>query len=119
MMKSKFFRIWIVLLLLIFSCGANALAGDTQDQKNWEFDLAPFYLWGINMDGNSTTGNSTTQLDVPFNDVFNSLEAAFIVHFEALHKSNFGLSVDLNAMDLSNTATIPWALLLISVLKLG
>jgi len=107
MTKTRFFRAWVVLMFLFFSQSANALAGETQDQDNWQFSLAPFYLWGVSIDGDMTSGGSTSDVEVPFGDVFTSLEAAFIVHFDVLHKSNFGFYLDVNALKINNTATIP------------
>jgi len=52
-------------------------------------------------------GPISAPVDVPFNDVFDSLEVAFIVHFEALHKSNWGILVDVNYLDLENDMALP------------
>ena len=112
MTKTRLFRVWGALIFLVFFCSANALADDTQDQKNWQFNLAPFYLWGVSIDGNLQSGSSVAQLDVPFGDIFDSLEAAFIVHVDVLHKSNFGFILDINAMDISSSGTIPTGLTL-------
>ena len=107
MTKTGLFRVWIVLMFLFLSHGANALAEDTQDQDNWKFNLAPFYLWGVTIDGDMTSGVTSSDVNVPFGDLSTSLEAAFIVHFDVLHKSNFGFYVDVNALKINNTATIP------------
>ena len=107
MKKIRLLPRWIVLMFLFFSLGSNALAGETKDQGNWQFSLAPFYLWGVSIDGDMMSGGSTSDVDVPIGDVFTSLEAAFIVHFDVLHKSNFGFYVDVNALEIKNTATLP------------
>lgn len=46
-------------------------------------------------------------MKVPFEDVFDSLEAAFIVHFESIYKNKWGLLVDVNYLDLENNMSLP------------
>jgi hypothetical protein len=36
--------------------GANS---DTATSKDWEFNLAPFYLWAVSMEGEQTVGSNT------------------------------------------------------------
>lgn len=93
------------LCFLIFA--GNSFSQESATEKDWQFNLAPFYLWGVTIDGDMSVGTTTVPIDVPFDDVFDALEAAFIVHFEAMHKSNWGLLVDVNYLDLSNDMTLP------------
>jgi hypothetical protein len=100
----------ILLLLLIFSllfCSSMVSAGDSPGTSDWEFNLAPFYLWGINIDGDLTAGPVGAQVEVPFEDVFDSIEAAFIVHFETVYKAQWGFLVDVNYLDLENKVNLP------------
>ena len=55
----KILVIGIGALLIVFICTA-AYAGDTSDKGDWKFNLAPFYLWAVSMDGEMTTGTNTT-----------------------------------------------------------
>ncbi len=95
-----------LLMLALTYCG-SALAGEDSSENNWEFNLAPFYLWGINIDGDLSAGPATANIDIPFDDVFDSMEGAFIVHFETLYKRQWGLIVDIDYLDLENKATLP------------
>ena len=107
-MKKRLFVLSTVALLIfsgIFS--TSALAEDAATTKSWEFNLAPFYLWGVNIDGDLSLGTKTATLDVPFSDIFDNLEAAFIVHFEGMHRSNWGFLVDVNYIEVSNDVDLP------------
>ena len=107
-MKLKL-QVWavIVIISIIVTCGSTALAQETEAAKNWEFNLAPFYIWGVAIDGDVTTGTNTISVEVPFSDVTDNLEAAFIVHFEGMHKSNWGFLIDVNYLDLSSDINLP------------
>jgi len=116
-MKKLSVRIkWIVFVftILLGVTGAAAVqAADNQSQDNWQFNLAPFYLWGINIDGDLSVGTNKiptgnpliVPVEVPFSDVFDALEAAFIVHFEGMHKSNWGILVDVDYLKIGNDFT--------------
>lgn len=96
----------ILLALLV----ASSLAAEEEIKEvksDWEFNLAPFYVWMMDMDGNVDLGTNSGEVDVPFSDITDNLEAAFIVHFEAMHKSNFGVLVDVLYMDLEGTENVP------------
>lgn len=97
----------IIVLVLTGICTTSALAQDTTTTKNWEFNLAPFYLWGVMIDGDLSLGTNTATLDVPFSDIADNLEAAFIVHFEGMHRSNWGFLVDINYIEVSNDVDLP------------
>jgi len=97
----------ICLGLFIFSGNSFSEESPTENEKNWQFSLAPFYLWAINIDGDMKFGPISAPVDVPFSDVFDNLEGAFIVHFEAIHKNRWGLLVDVNYLDLENDMTLP------------
>ncbi len=91
-----------VLAMLCLATNSTVAAEETAGNKNWEFNLAPFYLWGVSIDGDVTSGTSTVPVEVPFSDLVDNLESAFIVHFEGMHKSNWGFIVDINYLDISN-----------------
>lgn len=64
-------------------------------------------MWGINIDGDMKSGPMTAPVDVPFSDVFENLEVAFIVHFESMYKKQWGFLVDVNYLDLESDMTLP------------
>lgn len=106
--------IFSILLLTLFLLSTSPLtAQEKATDGDWQFNLAPFYLWAFSIDGDLSVGTDrlpgtiapTIPLDVPFSDVLDNLEAAFIVHFEAMHKNNWGVLVDVNYLNVSNDFT--------------
>lgn len=76
-----------------------------EETDNWEFSLAPFYLWAMDMDGDAVIGGNTASVDVSFDEITDNLEKAFIVHFEGMHQSDFGFLVDINYVSLHGSQT--------------
>jgi len=100
------FAALMISIITIVPPAANA-DNSASNQKNWEFNLAPFYIWGVAIDGDLTVGTNTVPVEVPFSDITDNLEAAFIVHFEGMHKSNWGFLIDVDYLDLSNDVNLP------------
>lgn len=102
-------KLWVLtsLLVVLFFTHSTLLAEENKTESDWDFNLAPFYLWGINIDGNVSAGPVTASVEVPFEDVFDSLEAAFIVHFETLYKTQWGFLVDVDYLDIENKMSLP------------
>lgn len=113
-LSSRLFGPVTVLVLFVVAPCFGASSSDKElSADDWQFNLAPFYLWAINIDGNLSKGANkkpgnapvTAPLKVSFDDVFDSLESAFIVHFEGMHKSNFGFLVDVDYLNIGNGST--------------
>ena len=52
--------------------------------EQWEFSIAPLYLWGKNIEGAATAGGNELPLDLDFkDDILDNLDAAFAIHVEA------------------------------------
>lgn len=83
------------------------LINSAQAADDWEFNLAPFYLWAINVTGDQTIGPVGGSVDVAFEDVFDNLDAAFIVHFESTYKQKWGVLVDVNYLGLEEKQANP------------
>ena len=98
-MNKKTIMILVLVSLSMMFFSSTSFASKESRQSDWEFNLAPFYLWGISIDGDLTAGPVTAPVNVPFEDVFDSLEAAFIFHFETLYKTRWGFLVDFNYMN--------------------
>lgn len=87
-------------------CLSNiALAQDDDDQSvnnegDWEFAIAPLFLWGMGISGDATMGDTTAPLDVDFSDVWDNLDAVFTVHFEA-RKNKWGIFAEYQYANLS------------------
>jgi len=108
-MNTKNRMVLALVSALVLLAPTLSLAAKTEmsAEKDWMFNLAPFYLWAINISGDQTIGPVTAPLSVDFNDITDNLDGAFIVHFEGSHKSNWGFLVDINYLDLENKNTLP------------
>ncbi len=101
-------RIVISILLaasLVFSASVG-LAGEKAKEGNWDFNLAPLYIWMVDMEGDMGIGPVDSSLDVPFSDIFDNLESIFTVHFEGMHKSNWGFFFDYSGLDISASGAL-------------
>jgi hypothetical protein len=68
---------------------------------NWSFELEP-YLMGTSIVGDASIGRvSGAPIDVDFKTILDNLDMAAMIHFEAHHKSGWGLAMDYGFMDLS------------------
>ena len=74
----------------------------SSETKNWEFNLAPFYLWAVSMEGEQTVGSNTGDIDVHFYDIFDKLESAFIFNFQGMYSKKLGFIIDYNYMNISD-----------------
>jgi hypothetical protein len=94
---------FVILLLLC----PLAYAAETPGTKNWEFDLAPMYLWAVNMNGEQTVAGQTQPIKLDFDDIFDTLEAVFTLHFEGLYKKKWGFLFDFSYINISDSITTP------------
>jgi hypothetical protein len=95
-MKNKGTNI-TVLMVVIFAgfFWSSALAEEASSKtKNWEFNLAPFYLWAVSLNGEQTVGSNTGDIDVDFDDIFDKLESAFIFNFQGMWRKKWGFLID-------------------------
>jgi hypothetical protein len=86
-------RIWLILMIaaFIFSPLTPAAAAEEKpDEKGgWEFQVAP-YLWAISMNGDATVKGQKADVDVSFSDIWDELNFAFMLEYEA-RKGRWGL----------------------------
>lgn len=88
---------------LIFTSTSTAQA---QESDEWQFQIAPLYLWATNLDGAMQLGGGPTgEFEVDFKDAFSNLETAFTVHFEA-SKGRWGLLADAMYLNLKGDQPI-------------
>jgi len=97
-----------ILLAAFLACfSLSAFAGEQAKEGNWDFNLAPLYLWMVDMEGDMGIGPvDATGVNVPFSDLFDNLESIFTVHFEAMHRSNWGFFLDYSGLDISASGTL-------------
>lgn len=93
-----------VLVCLCFT--GSVYAQKVKWHKQWEFNLAPFYLWAVGIDGEQTIGPKTTGIEVKFEDIFDTLNAAFTGHFEGMYRNRYGFLFDYNFINLSADKTV-------------
>ena len=70
-------------LTIAISTLASAEKVRAQGAEEWEFSLAPYYLWAVSMDGDATVKGLTTNVDASFGDIFDQLEFVITGHAEA------------------------------------
>lgn len=97
-------------LTTIFACAtlllATASGAQAQTSDEWQFQIAPLYLWAMNLDGTMQLGGGPSgDFEVDFNDAFQNLETAFTVHFEA-SKGRWGLLADVMYLNLKGDQAI-------------
>jgi len=95
----------VVVVCLLFN--GPACAQKVKWHRAWEFNLAPFYLWAVGIDGEQTIGPKTTGIEVQFEDIFDNLNAAFTGHFEGMYRNRYGFLFDYNYINLSADKTVP------------
>ena len=93
-------RIKRLLVCLMFAFLLTPAAAQAQEGNNWDFELAPLYLWAISIDGDLGIRGRTTSASVDFSDIWDNLEGVFTTRFSMLYKEKFGLWFDYNYLDL-------------------
>ncbi len=92
--------VFMGLLLLIVATSAYG-KDDPAVPDDWEFNLAPLYIWGMFMSGDMTAkGTKNIPVDVDFGDIVSNLSAVFTVHFEGVRKNQWGFLVDFSYVKL-------------------
>jgi hypothetical protein len=97
----KTIAVSLVMLLLVL-LSPKAYAEDTSKTKNWDFQLAPFYLWAVNVEGDVTVRRATAPIDLDFGDIFDRLEGFLTAHFEAWYKEKWGVLAELNYLSIGD-----------------
>ncbi len=77
-MKSVFLLL-LISTVLVRGFNHTAQAEDKSSGSDWEFALAPFYLWAVSLDGDVVVGPQGNSVSMDFGDIFENLEAAFIL----------------------------------------
>jgi len=100
------FKVFLIVLAMAVAVGTAAPAGAQSQSDEWQFQIAPLYLWAISMDGTMTVRDRFDQdFGVDFKDAFDNLEGAFTVHFEA-GKGRWGLLADMTYLNIAGSQDI-------------
>lgn len=97
-------------LILILVCAALICTTQIEAQDSgsdeWKFQIAPLYLWAIDLDGNmSLRGGAGNDFQVDFKDAVDNLQTAFTIHFEA-SKGRWGILADASYLNFSGEQPI-------------
>jgi hypothetical protein len=97
-----------ILLLVLVSLNLQvAVAQSEKSEDDWQFSLAPLFLWGMGISGSSSIGPATLPLDIQFKDALDSMDAVFTFHFEA-QKRDLTLFAEYQYIDLSPSSKTPF-----------
>lgn len=72
----------------------------SEDEKDWQFQIAPLYLWAINIEGDLGVRGRTTNASVDFSDVYDNLEGVLTGRITAIFQEKIGIFFDYNYLDL-------------------
>ncbi|MDB4285454.1 hypothetical protein N9903_00935 [bacterium] len=86
-------------------CTPVFAAGEKGDDS-WHFNLAPFYLWAVSIDGEAGRGAATSEVKADFDQIFDNLEGFFTAHVEA-QKGCWGGIFDIAYLDIGSKAGLP------------
>ena len=100
---SKCVVLNITLALILPSL---AVAQNSSGEDEWQFRLAPLFLWGMNIDGNTQIGRAEAPIDIEFDDVLENIQAVFTIHFEA-RKRDLTLFAEYQYVDLQPSFDTP------------
>jgi len=105
-MKKYLSTAVLILILLVGHTMAHA-ANKNETSDEWEFLLAPLFLWGMSIEGTSTIGPVTAPLNLNFkDDILENMDSVFTIHFEA-RKGKWTILTEYQTVDLKPTATGP------------
>lgn len=98
-MKLLFSRTLMAVIFVLLLTPLSAHSAKASSDDGWNYSLSPLFLWAMKLNGSSTVGPSTLQLDIPFSDVLSNLDSVFTVHFEA-QKNDLTLFTEVQYVDL-------------------
>ncbi len=85
MISAIFCRLGVLTLATLYSIGNISTAhaiGSNSTNGEWEYTLAPLFLWAQGIEGTSGIGPTSAPLDITFKDALSNLDATFTIHFE-------------------------------------
>jgi len=87
--QGRILLILVIVAFLFSPLTPAAVAEEKPAENGWEFHIAP-YLWAMSMDGNATVKGLEVDVDVGFSDIWDELNFAFMLEYEA-RKGHWGL----------------------------
>jgi len=92
----------VLLVTLLMATSPVQSAGQNDD---WEFSLAPLFLWGMGVEGTSSIGPITSPVNIQFKDALENLDGMFTIHFEA-QKRDLALFAEYQYLNLAPEAQL-------------
>jgi hypothetical protein len=89
MRQEKILVVVVIFAFMLAALAPSVTAEEKPAEGAWEFHVAP-YLWAIQMDGNLTVKGIDVDVDLSFSDIWDELNFAFMLAYEA-RKGNWGL----------------------------
>jgi len=86
---GKSLLILMIVAFMLAALAPSVTAEEKPAESGWEFNVTP-YLWAINMDGNATVKGIDFDVDLPFSDIWDQLNFALMLAYEA-RKGSWGL----------------------------
>jgi hypothetical protein len=69
---------------MIAGCMLSGTAVAQASEGEWEFQLAPLFLWGMSLNGESSIDGNVAPMDLDFkDDLLENMDGVFTLHFEA------------------------------------
>lgn len=106
-MRKRFMHLILAATLCLLVVAKGFAQENNSKSKDWSFELAPLYLWAVNISGDVTVKGQTQPTSLSFSDIWDNLEGMFTLHFEGLHKSGWGFIVNLDYLDVDATGGSP------------
>ena len=86
--------------LALFIAAGAGLATDARAEGEWQYSFAP-YIWGAGLDGTAGVQPLTSDIDLSFGDIVETLDGGFLAHFEA-SKERWSFLADAVTLDLGH-----------------
>ena len=94
MMAKRIFHVLCTMLAAtIFS--TMAVPDEAAGGENWDFSLAPLYLWATSISGEQTIRGIPIDVSTSFSDTVSDLDGALTFHFEGVRRQRWGFLADL------------------------
>ncbi len=97
----------VVGVLVVLILTAFALPAFAQTDGDWDFTLAPLYVWMVNMDGDMTVMNKTVPVEADFGDIFDKLDQILTFHVEGWYQQRWGVLFDYSYLQLKDGTDSP------------
>lgn len=95
-------KVNLFIIILCITVVFSPVSSFSQEENDWDFAIAPLYLWAVNINGESGVRGQTAETNIKFGDLYDSLQGVFTLRLNAVYRQKFGLVFDYNYLDLGN-----------------